>query len=415
MKNRRRGSRRRGGLQGRKILLIVTGGIAGYKSAFLVRLLKTHGADVRVVMTKAATEFVKPLTFETLSGYPVSHDLFSRRGEAGAEHVKLAVWADRVVVAPATADFLAKAGLGIADDLASAVLAAARCTVLFSPSMNEGMWENPAVQRNVGMLRKDGHVFIEPDVGELACGAVGPGRLAEPEVIAEVLEASFEAGDLEGVRFLVTAGRTEESIDPVRYVSNRSSGRMGFAIAAEAKRRGAHVTLVHGPVDVAPPEVDSVKRADSAARMKSAVERAFQRCDVLVMAAAVADYAPVRTVRAKIKRAKAGNLTIEFRPTTDILASLKGKKGKGQIVVGFALETSDETENALGKVGEKGCDYLVLNTVGKRTGFSAPTNQITLFKGKRRLLSTPIITKEEAASLIIDTIASDKRLRRVKR
>ncbi len=413
MKNRRGSNRNWEGLTGKKVLLIVTGGIAAYKSAYLVRLLKRGGAEVRVVLSEAAVEFVTPLTFEVLSGNPVPRDLFAPRQEPGVEHVELASWAERVIVAPATADFIAKAALGMANDLASAVLLASRCPVYLAPAMNEGMWENPAVQRNISALKRDGRVFIEPGTGELACGDVGSGRMAEPEELLKAIESSFAPGDLADVRVLVTAGRTEEEIDPVRYISNRSSGRMGFALASIAKERGAHVSLIYGPVDVPPPIVDSMRKVTTSSEMKSAVMRAFPRCDVLVMAAAVADYTPMGKAGSKMKRGHR-ELSVELRPTVDILASLKEKKRREQVVVGFALETDETEREIVQKIRSKGCDYLVLNMIGEKTGFSVPTNRITLFKGTRRVLSTPLITKEEAASLILDRIASDRKIKRTK-
>jgi phosphopantothenoylcysteine decarboxylase/phosphopantothenate--cysteine ligase len=364
------------------------------------------GAEVRVVMSEAATQLVTPLTFEVLSGNPVPRDLFAPRDKPGVEHVELASWADRIIVAPATADFLAKAALGLGDDLASTVLLASRCPVFFAPAMNDAMWRNAAVRRNIRTLADDGAGFIEPATGELACGDLGPGRMAEPEEIAGALERSFAPGDLAGMRILVTAGRTEEDIDAVRYISNRSSGRMGFAIASAAKARGAHVTLVHGPVDIDPPDVDAIKRVRSAAQMKSAVLRAFSKSDLLVMAAAVSDYMPDRKSSSKLRRTK-GPIDLALRPTDDILASVAKKKRKGQIVVGFALETDDPDGSARRKIREKGCDYLVLNVVGRETGFTVATNQITLFKGSRKVVTTPLMTKEESAAVILDRIAAD--------
>jgi phosphopantothenoylcysteine decarboxylase/phosphopantothenate--cysteine ligase len=392
---------------------VVTGGIAAYKSAFLVRELIGRGAEVRVVMSKAAAEFVTPLTFEILSGNPVLVDLFARRSRPAIAHVELSAWAERVIVAPATADIIAKAALGIADDLASTALLAARAPLFVAPAMNEAMWASAAVQRNIETLRSDGRVILGPGAGDLACGVTGPGRMAEPGDIVTALEASFCRGELAGVRVLVTAGRTEEDIDPVRYLTNRSSGRMGFAIASEARSRGAHVTLIHGAVDVALPPADSIEEAKSAARMKEAVAKAFSRCDVCIMAAAVSDFTPAKRQTQKIKRALAP-LTLELRPTADILAGLKGRK-KGQIVVGFALETTNGEANAIAKARAKGCDYMVLNAPGARTGFSVATNRITLFKGARKLLSTAIVSKDEAASLILDALAADPRLRRLQR
>ena len=413
MKNQRGRSSHGGGVSGKRILLVVTGGIAAYKSALLVRLLTCGGAEVRVVMSKAAAEFVTPLTFEALSGNPVPSDLFARRSHPAAIHVELSTWADRVIVAPATADIIAKAATGIADDLASTVLLAARAPVFFAPSMNEAMWESAAVRRNIETLRSDRRVILGPGSGALACGDAGSGRMMEPEDIATALEASFAPGDLDGIRVLVTAGRTEEDIDPVRYLTNRSSGRMGFAIAREARARGAHVSLIHGAVDVPPPHVDSVHAARTAAQMNDAVAKAFERCDVCIMAAAVSDFAPAKRQTEKIKRTGA-LLTLELRPTEDILAALKRRK-KGQIVIGFALETSNGEANALAKARAKGCDYMVLNSPGERTGFSVTTNRVTLFKGAKKLFSTSIVPKEDAASLLLDAVAADRRLKRLKR
>lgn len=413
MRNQRGRNSRGGGLSGKKILLVVTGGIAAYKSALLVRLLKCGGAEVRVVMSAAATEFVTPLTFEVISENPVSLNIFARRERPVVEHVELSKWADRVVVAPATADIIAKAALGVADEVASTVLLSARAPVMFAPAMNETMWASPAVRRNVETLKADGKTILDPGSGALACGDVGPGRMAEPEDIVKALEASFAPGDLAGIEVLVTAGRTEEEIDPVRYITNRSSGRMGFAIAREARSRGARVTLVHGPVDVPVPAVDAVRGVATAAEMKRAADEAFARCDVCVMAAAVSDFTPARRRAGKIKRA-GKSFELELRPTEDILSSLGKRKGR-RIVVGFALETSDGEANAKRKAREKGCDYMVLNAPGEKTGFSATTNRITLFKGQKKLFATLLVTKDEAAARILDAVAADSRLKRVKR
>jgi phosphopantothenoylcysteine decarboxylase/phosphopantothenate--cysteine ligase len=413
MRTQRGRNSREGGLSGTKILLVVTGGIAAYKSALLVRLLKCGGAEVRVAMSAAATEFVTPLTFEILSENPVSINMFARRERPVVEHVELSKWADRVVVAPATADIIAKAALGVADEIASTVLLSARAPVMFAPAMNEAMWASPAVRRNVATLEGDGKIILDPGSGALACGDVGPGRMAEPEDIVRALEASFAPGDLAGVRVLVTAGRTEEEIDPVRYITNRSSGRMGFAIAREARSRGARVTLVHGPVDVPAPRVDAVERVATAAEMKAAVTKAFARCDVCVMAAAVSDFTPARRRAEKIKRT-GKTFELELRSTEDILASLGKRKG-ARIVVGFALETADGEANATRKAREKNCDYMVLNVPGKNTGFAASTNQITLFKGPKKLFASPLISKDEAAALILDAVAADSRVKRFRR
>jgi phosphopantothenoylcysteine decarboxylase/phosphopantothenate--cysteine ligase len=297
MKSRRRSKDNKVPLDGKKILLIVTGGISAYKSAYLVRLIKGSGAQVRVVMTDAATRFVTPLTFEVLSGNPVQTDIFARRELPSVEHIELARWPDRVIVAPATADFIGSVASGMAGDLPRAVVCATAAPVYMAPAMNDGMWSNPAVKRNVEILEKDGRHMIAPGTGDLACGTSGSGRMAEPEDIMAEIERSFEPGPLEGVRFLVTAGRTIEEIDPVRYISNHSSGRMGFAVAARALRLGAKVTIIHGQVDVPLPCADIIREVKSASQMKTAVLRSLSHCDVLVMAAAVSDFRPSRRAK----------------------------------------------------------------------------------------------------------------------
>jgi phosphopantothenoylcysteine decarboxylase/phosphopantothenate--cysteine ligase len=411
MSTRRSRSKGGAGLEGRKILLVVTGGISAYKSAYLVRLLVREGASVRVLMTRAAARFVTPLTFEVLSGNPVPTDMFAPRTGAPALHVDLAVWADAVVAAPATADFIGRIAGGLAHDLPSAVICAARCPVFFAPAMNDGMWDNPAVRRNIRQLEEDGRRIIDPGEGELACGSSGAGRMAEPERIASALASSLGPGALEGIRLLVTAGRTEEDIDPVRYISNRSSGRMGFALAREAIRLGAEVTVVHGRVDVAAPAAAKKVSVRTAAEMKRAVTAEFRRCDVLLMAAAVADFTPASKSNTKIKR-ESVPASIDLEPTGDILASLAEKKKDGQVVVGFALESGDGEASARRKAREKGCDYIVLNTIGEGTGFDFDTNRVTVFRGSRKVASTSLLSKPEAARAILEIISKDRRVRK---
>ncbi len=411
MTSRRSRSRGEGGLEGRKILLAVTGGISAYKSAFLVRSLVRAGAVVRVLMTGAATRFVTPLTFEVLSGNPVPMDMFASRSDAPVEHVELAAWADAVVIAPATADFIGKVAGGLADDLPSAVVCAARCPVWLAPAMNDGMWDNPAVRRNIRILADDGRRIIDPGEGDLACGTRGAGRMAEPEHIISELALSFGPGPLEGVRMLITAGRTEEEIDPVRYISNRSSGKMGFALARHAAELGAEVTLIHGPVDVSPPAVSAVTRIGSSAEMKNAVSKAFPKCDVLIMAAAVADYTPASKARGKIRRG-AGGMSLDLEPTADILAGLAGRKKDGQVVVGFALESEDGEASARRKGVAKGCNYIILNMIGDGTGFGTDTNRITVFRGKRKIAETGLVTKSEAASAILEILSKDRHVKK---
>ncbi|MBN2070702.1 MAG: bifunctional phosphopantothenoylcysteine decarboxylase/phosphopantothenate--cysteine ligase CoaBC [Candidatus Krumholzibacteriota bacterium] len=414
MKSRRRSNKNEERLGGKNILLVVTGGISAYKSAFLVRLLRRAGAEVKVLMSGAATKFVTPLTFEVLSGNPVPEELFARRDTPSVEHVELAAWADLILAAPATADFIAKLSCGLADDLPSAVLCAARgntTEILIAPAMNDGMWRNPAVQRNIAALKGDGIFVIDPAEGDLACGTSGRGRMAEPEDILLALDSALAPRLLEGVRAVVTAGRTEEELDPVRYISNRSTGKMGFAIAKRLKRLGAQVTLIHGVVDIDPPAVERTKKVTTAAEMKRSVLRALPGCDLLVMAAAVADYTPMRKAKEKIKKT-AGGMSIELKKTDDILKAVRGKKKKGQVVVGFALETGDGEANAIKKIKEKGCDYLVLNMAGNDTGFASDTNQIFLFRGTEKIEATQVISKKEAAALIVERLVEDGRIRK---
>ena len=409
MKSRRRSKDNKVALDGKKILLVVTGGISAYKSAYLIRLIKRSGGQVRVVMTDAATRFVTPLTFEVLSGNPVQTDIFARR-----EHIELATWPDRVVVAPATADFIGSVASGMAGDLPRAVVCATTAPVYMAPAMNDGMWANPAVKRNIAVLEKDGRRMIAPGSGELACGTSGNGRMAEPEEIMAVIERSFGPGPLKGIRFLVTAGRTIEEIDPVRYISNHSSGRMGFAIASRAMELGAKVTVIHGQVDVPLPDADVIREVRSASQMKTAVLRSLPRCDVLVMAAAVSDFRPSRRAKEKIKK-ETGIDSIELVKTPDILLAVRDRKKPSQIIVGFALETADGEKNAARKAAAKGCDYMVLNMAGAETGFGTDTNQVTLFRGTRKLETSPLTSKDRVAGMIVDMLAADGRLGKAKR
>ncbi len=401
-------------LEGRKILLVVTGGISAYKSVYLLRLLRGSGAEVRVLMTGAARNFVAPLTFEVLSENQVPEDMFGGVKDDGGEvkHVQMAQWADAVVVAPATADFMARVASGLGDDLPSTVMIGVKCPVLFAPAMNSNMWTNSIVHKNIEILKDNGYGFISPEEGPLACGDAGAGRMPEPEDILNRLKNMLAPPLLRGVRVVITAGRTEENIDPVRYISNRSSGRMGFALAEEAASRGARVKLICGRSDVSPPGVDSFIQAGSSSEMREAVMAGMGETDVLIMAAAVSDYRPAEKSDAKIKRAE-GDVELKLEPTEDILGWVGGNRREEQILVGFALETDDPEENALQKIREKGCDYLVLNVAGDRTGFEVDTNRITLFRGEEKLEATPVISKREAASVILDYLAEDPRIERI--
>lgn len=405
MENRRRKNRQGKGVNGRRIVLITSGGISVYKSAYLCRVLKRGGADVRVAMTEAATRFITPLTFETLTGNPVEISLFTGPGDPSVPHIDLSEWAERIVAAPATADFLARIASGMADDLPSGIISASGCPVLLVPAMNDRMWLNPATRRNVRTLREYGYIFVQPEEGELACGKEGIGRMAEPEEIARKLTESFEEETmLAGKKILVTAGRTEEDIDSVRYISNRSSGRMGCAIAGRASKMGAEVTLVYGAVDVPLPGVGRTVAARGAEEMKNAVLEEFGNNDVLIMAAAVSDYTPVSPVEGKMRRDR-DSLKLEFRKTEDILKIAGERKSPGQKTVGFALEYSEDDEKAMEKLRGKNCDMLVLNLIGEKTGFTVSTNRISLYAGSGRILTTRLIPKEEAAGVILKQLA----------
>ncbi|MFO7916111.1 MAG: bifunctional phosphopantothenoylcysteine decarboxylase/phosphopantothenate--cysteine ligase CoaBC [Candidatus Krumholzibacteriales bacterium] len=407
MKKSGRKNRQDRGVAGRRIVLIASGGISVYKSAYLSRIMKREGAEVRVVMTEAATRFVTPLTFKTLTGNPVAVSMFPRRDDHSVIHIDLASWAERIVVAPATADFMARIAAGMADDLASAVISAARCPVILAPAMNEGMWQNRATVRNVDILRGDGFAFIHPGTGELACGDQGTGRMAEPEEIAAAAAESFRSeGMLAGRKILVTAGRTEESIDSVRYITNRSSGRMGCAIARRAGEMGAEVTLVCGAVDVPVPAVEKKIEAVTASAMKEAVLDRFAGHDTLIMTAAVSDYKPSSPGEGKIRR-EADSIALELEKTDDILKMAGDRKGKSQRTVGFALECEEDDGAAMKKLKEKNCDLMVLNVIGARTGFSAPTNRITIYNREGKVLSTGLITKDEAAGVILNQLVEE--------
>ena len=389
-------------LENKTIVVALTGGIACYKGAELVRLLITAGARVRVMMTAGAREFITPLTLQALSGEPVATDTFSLTQESEIGHIRLADTADAIVVAPATANVIARAAHGMADDLVTTVLLATRAPVLFCPSMNVHMYENAAVDENLATLRRRGHRVVEPDSGFLACGYEGAGRLADlTRIVAEVARALTPA-TLAGKRVLVSAGPNRERIDPVRFVSNRSTGKMGYALAAAAWRRGAEVTLVSGPTPLEAPHGVEVRMATTAAEMHDAVQEEFRRADVLLMAAAVADYRPARPAAQKLKKG-AGPLKIELERTTDILASLAPRKGK-RVVVGFAAETENVEENARRKLREKKLDMVVVNDVSRSdAGFEVDTNAVVMIDAAGSV-EVPLASKDEVAGRILDRV-----------
>jgi phosphopantothenoylcysteine decarboxylase/phosphopantothenate--cysteine ligase len=396
-------------LAGRELILAVTGSIAAYKAAYLLRELRRAEAAVTVVMTAHAREFVAPLTFRTLSGRSVLTDLFDPQEPAAVEHVALAERADLLVVAPATAHALARAALGLADDFLGTLLLAMRGPVLVAPAMDGGMWEHPAVQAHVATLRARGATVMEPDSGELASGLRGQGRFPE---IADIVEAAvrllWPRRDLAGDHVLVTAGPTREPLDPARYLSNRSSGRMGYAIAAQAARRGAAVTLVTGPTHLAPPVGIRVIPVQTALEMREAVLHAADVATVVIKAAAVADYRPVRSATDKI-RSKQDGLTLDLASTPDILQELGARKG-ARFLVGFAAETRELREHARAKLTAKGVDLIVANDVSRADiGFDAADNEVVLLDRWGGVLALPRRAKAEVADLILDRVQELRR------
>jgi phosphopantothenoylcysteine decarboxylase/phosphopantothenate--cysteine ligase len=392
-----------------RITLGVTGGVAAYKAAELVRRLQQDGFNVQVVMTRGAREFVTPLTFAALSGQKVITDLFAEPGgeanlESAIEHIAVAQRTDLLLVAPATADILAKFARGIADDFLTTLYLASTAPVVVAPAMNVNMWNHAATQENVEKLRARGVRIVEPDEGYLACGMTGAGRLAGQEaIVVAVREALRVQRDLEGETILVTAGPTCEDLDPVRYLTNRSSGKMGYAVAKAAALRGARVLLVSGPTPLDTPA--GVERTDvrSAEEMRRAVTERFPECSIAILAAAVADYRPVEKFDQKIKRNKEP-LTLSLEPTPDILASVAQSKGE-RLVVGFAAETERVAENARRKLTAKNADLIVANDVtAEGAGFDHDTNVVTLFARDGRDLPLPRMTKSEVAQRILDEV-----------
>lgn len=362
----------------RQILLVVTGGIAAYKAPDLVRRLRDAGATVRVAMTRAATEFVRPLTFQAVSGAPVHVDLLDPAAEAAMGHIELARWADLVVVAPASADFLARLAHGLADDLPTTLCLATAAPLLVAPAMNRLMWANAATQANLEILRARGVHFVGPDEGGQACGETGAGRMSEPLAIVEAA-ARLQANEaLSGLRVLMTAGPTQEPIDPVRFITNRSSGKMGYALAAAAREAGARVTLVTGPTKLAPPGGCEVVPVTTAQDMLEAVLARVADCDVFIATAAVADYTVASPAAQKMKK-EGEALTLTLAPTTDILRTVAARPG-APFTVGFAAETERLAEYARGKLASKSLNMIAANLVGRAgTGFESDDNELSVF------------------------------------
>ena len=392
-------------LTGTRILLGVTGSIAAYKAAALLRELTRRGAEVTCAMTESASRFVAPLTFETLARRPVLTDLYAQDYEGQIAHIAAAGEADLFVVAPATAHTLAKFAHGLADDFVTNLFLAATCPVLLAPAMDAEMWRHPATQANVATLRQRGVQFVGPASGELASGLTGPGRLAEPAEIVGAVEALLaRARDLAGRRLLVTAGPTYEPLDPVRFVGNRSSGRMGFALAEAAAARGARVVLVTGPTHLAPPAGVECVRVETTQEMYEAVLARAAGADAVIKAAAPADYRATQVAPSKIKKGREV-LTLELTPTPDILAELSRRKG-ASVLVGFAAETEEVVANAREKLRKKNLDLVVANEVGVRdAGFAAETNRVTLVGADGDTESLPLLSKREVAHRILDRVA----------
>lgn len=403
-------------LQGKHIVLGICGGIAAYKSASLVRLLVKQGAEVQVIMTPAGREFITPVTLSTLSGKPVITEFFTANTGEWHSHVDLGLWADAMVIAPATASTIGKMANGIADNMLVTTYLSAKAPVFVAPAMDLDMMAHPSTTRNLELLRSYGNHIIEPAEGELASHLIGKGRMEEPENIVARLAEFFAStyggadadGRLDGKRVLVTAGPTYEKIDPVRFIGNYSSGRMGYAIAREAAARGAEVTLVSGPVSLTldAPGVEIV-RVESAREMLAACEAVFDDCDIAVMCAAVADYAPANYVDYKIKRETTDMPSITLVKNPDIAATLGSRKHDGQILVGFALETDDAEANGAGKLRRKNLDMIVVNSLKDAgAGFGTDTNKVTILSADGLRTSYPLKSKDEVASDILDAIMS---------
>jgi len=399
-----------------KVALGVTGGIAAYKAAEIVRLLQDRGIRVQVVMTRAAQEFVRPLTFAALSGEKVITGMFSPGEEHEAnidsaiEHIAVAQSIDALVVVPATADVLAHFAQGIAGDFLTTLYLATTAPVVVAPAMNVNMWNHPATQTNLDILRKRGVNIVEPDSGYLACGMTGAGRLAENEtIVAAVLQALGASQDLAGETVLVTAGPTREKIDPVRYLTNRSSGRMGYALAEAASRRGARVLLISGPSSLTPPGAAEVTRVESAEEMRDAVLRLLPQSSIVIKTAAVSDYRVREAAGQKIKRK--GPMTLELEATPDILKEISARKGS-QIVVGFAAETENPLENARQKLVAKNLDAVVVNDVSREgIGFDSDRNAVTIIT-RDEVSDVPEITKWEVAQRVLDQIVQIRQRRK---
>jgi phosphopantothenoylcysteine decarboxylase/phosphopantothenate--cysteine ligase len=395
-------------LKNTQIVLGVTGGIAAYKAVELLRLLTKAGADVHVIMTHAAQEFVTPLTFQTLSANPVHTELFNLIAEREIGHITLADRADLCIIAPATANFIGKIATGIADDILTTTVMATKAPVLIAPAMNVNMYTNPIYKDNEDKLRRFGYLFVPPVKGALACGWEGDGKLAAPESIFEAAVAALSRHDFHGQTIMITAGPTREELDPVRFISNHSSGKMGYALARAAQRRGARVILVSGPVNLMPPFGVELIPVESAGEMHKAVMERAGECTAIIKAAAVADYRPTERSGGKIKK-KSAELTLQLVKTPDILAEL-GRLKNGPFLVGFAAETGNLTEFATKKLREKNADMIVANDVSQSdAGFNVDTNRVRLFFRDGRDVECALMSKDDLADVILDHVETELR------
>jgi phosphopantothenoylcysteine decarboxylase/phosphopantothenate--cysteine ligase len=394
-------------MRAKSVLLIIGGGIAAYKSLELIRRLKERGVNVRVILTKAATEFVTPLSAASLAGEKVFQDLFSLTDEAEMGHIQLSRWADLVVVAPATADLMAKLASGHANDLASTALLATDKRVLMAPAMNVRMWNNPANQRNLKTLASDGVLFVGPNEGDMACGEFGPGRMAEPDEVVAAIEAYFNTDEhaLDGIKALVTAGPTQEPLDPVRFIANRSSGKQGYAIAGALARAGAETVLVSGPVEIAPPSGVRLLRVTTAREMMAACEASLP-ADVAVCTAAVSDWRPEIAANNKIKKESgAATPTIRLVENPDILATLAKHRQRPHLLIGFAAETENVIEHAIAKRLRKACDWIVANDVSPHTGVMGGDRNTVHLITANGTESWPELAKSEVGARLTVRIA----------
>lgn len=399
-----------------KVALGVSGGIAAYKAAEIVRLLQDREIRVQVIMTQAAQEFVRPLTFAALSGEKVITGMFETGNaepniDSAVEHIAVAQSIDALLVAPATSDIVAKFAQGIANDFLTTLYLATTAPVVVAPAMNVNMWNHPATQANLELLRKRGVKVVEPDSGYLACGMIGPGRLAANEsIVAAVLQALGATQDLAGETVLITAGPTREKIDPVRYITNRSSGRMGYALAEAALRRGARVLLVSGPTSILPPDAAELIRVETANQMRDAVLNLLPQATIVIKTAAVSDYRPKAPARQKLKRT--GPISLELEPTIDILAELASRK-TSQLIIGFAAETENVLENARKKLAKKSLDAIVVNDVSREgIGFDSDRNAVSILT-KDEVVQVPETTKWEVAQRVLDQVVKLRRRDRV--